>query len=138
MRARPGSSRPCPPRPVSKSPRRTQARSSTSTRPAIWRPPAVCEPADPKQDFVGEPTQSCLDSFDLAGFLAENRCPLFGLLSWARARIVPRVWRALAKARMKRAGWARDLEGAALLTPRCRFLTHAGVVGARGAQGGGD
>jgi hypothetical protein len=56
--------------------------------------------------------------------------------------MVPRLWRALAKARMKRAGWARDLEGAALLTPRCRFLTHAvgagGGVGARDSQGGGD
>jgi len=30
------------------------------------------------QDFVGEPAKSCLDWFDFAGFLAENRHPLFG------------------------------------------------------------
>jgi len=31
-----------------------------------------------KQDFVGEPTQSPLDSFDVAGFLTENRQLPFG------------------------------------------------------------
>jgi hypothetical protein len=39
-----------------------------------------------KQNFVGEPTQSCIDSLDVAGFLAENRQPLFGNLLRQRSR----------------------------------------------------
>jgi hypothetical protein len=42
------------------------------------RRPASAFSRRAKQNFVGEPTQSCLDSLDFAGFLAENRCPLFG------------------------------------------------------------
>jgi hypothetical protein len=44
----------------------------------VYKSSTAATASAPKQNFVGEPTQSCLDSFDVAGLSAENRLPLFG------------------------------------------------------------